>query len=1008
MRKTKKENADIIWETRFLLAQQFYKEQGHLLIPHDYVRGNVKLGRWIGTQRQNYFKRDNPFFTQERINKLNTIGMVWDCAQVYWDKLYEELEEYKKIYGNIRVPQDYITPRGNALGSWVNLQRLKYKYGTLTEDKVKKLEILGIIWQPRKLIEQQWEINFRAIKEYKHKYKKLPKFSYIDEKGRRLGEWLSSQRTKYHKVKLLPEREKKLNRIGALNNLYEEIWDKNYERAKSFYKKHNYLPKRYSDNTQLATWLSRQRGLYHKNSLSQLKIEQLEKIGMIWDVKEDYWQKMYARAVDFYKKNGTIYVSKEKSISKDYKLALWLETQRKAYRNNSLYNPERIKMLEDIGFIWNPYKSPDKIWNEWYLKSKQYYLKNGHLTPTKGKLRTWLLAQRAAKKGLRGKISDKQIKLLNNIGMVWDVKKENWAKMYQYAKKYYEIHEMLNIPVNYVTDDGVNLGLWISRQRKIYKEIMHQKLKMNDILRKRIILLNKIGMIWDASKLTTKTSFQEKAIFYYLSKFYSNVEKMTQWEFIGYELDIYIPDIKTAIEYDGIWHKDSLKRDNLKNRACRKHGIRLIRMREISLPKVSYCKDIIDVKSCKDDDLEVAINKLFTLLKIEYTCNIRNDKNQILRIYKDYNSHLFDRCFEKLYLYCRKYGPLSSNTTFAKLDKGLKYWITEQRANYRNGLLTPLQIKKLQQIGFVFDVYEDKWQERYRCAVEYYKDKGNLNIPYKFITNDGVHLGSWLTKQRRLYHYGKLNINRTRLLEELEIDWSFKDNSKTGLKKARLIYIQGLRRYYEIYGNIDIKRSYVSSEGLHLGKWLERRRADYRKGILDEETISVLNELQIKWDIFDGRWNEMFQIAKEYYLKNGNILISANYITDNGVHLGDWVSRQRKKYSGAKKNRPLTKDQIDKLNSLKMMWDPYLEKWMKNYELAKKYYEEHGHLNIPVGYITDTGVKLGMWLGVQRQANRGNPNYLMTPERKKLLDDIKMNWELRYQKLNARKRDNIR
>ena len=49
----------------------------------------------------------------------------------------------------------------------------------------------------------------------------------------------------------------------------------------------------------------------------------------------------------------------------------------------------------------------------------------------------------------------------------------------------------------------------------------------------------------------------------------------------GYELDIYIPSLKIAIEYDGYyWHKNRMRKDIEKNYKCKKDGIKLYRLRE--------------------------------------------------------------------------------------------------------------------------------------------------------------------------------------------------------------------------------------------------------------------------------------------------------------------------------------------------------------------------------------------------------------------------------------------
>ena len=76
-----------------------------------------------------------------------------------------------------------------------------------------------------------------------------------------------------------------------------------------------------------------------------------------------------------------------------------------------------------------------------------------------------------------------------------------------------------------------------------------------------------------------KTSFPEYAIEYYLTKY--GLDVIHSYKEHGYELDIYIPSRKTAIEYDGyLWHKDKTKKDLEKNLKCQKDGIILYRIRE--------------------------------------------------------------------------------------------------------------------------------------------------------------------------------------------------------------------------------------------------------------------------------------------------------------------------------------------------------------------------------------------------------------------------------------------
>ena len=74
-----------------------------------------------------------------------------------------------------------------------------------------------------------------------------------------------------------------------------------------------------------------------------------------------------------------------------------------------------------------------------------------------------------------------------------------------------------------------------------------------------------------------QTSFREQAIFYYIKKLYPNAISRYKPEGFGkFELDIYIPEIRFAFEYDGAaWHKNrDFEREERKFQLCQKNGIK--------------------------------------------------------------------------------------------------------------------------------------------------------------------------------------------------------------------------------------------------------------------------------------------------------------------------------------------------------------------------------------------------------------------------------------------------
>ncbi len=108
------------------------------------------------------------------------------------------------------------------------------------------------------------------------------------------------------------------------------------------------------------------------------------------------------------------------------------------------------------------------------------------------------------------------------------------------------------------------------------------------------------------------TSFPEYAIVFYLKKY--GLETIHSYKEKGYELDIYIPSRKIAIEYDGyLWHKDKTKQDLIKNNKCVKDGIKLYRIRE-GLPLLNDSSIDYVVQRNQED-----LSKILKLLLSEIT-----------------------------------------------------------------------------------------------------------------------------------------------------------------------------------------------------------------------------------------------------------------------------------------------------------------------------------------------------------------------------------------------------
>ena len=138
------------------------------------------------------------------------------------------------------------------------------------------------------------------------------------------------------------------------------------------------------------------------------------------------------------------------------------------------------------------------------------------------------------------------------------------------------------------------------------------------------------------------TSFPEYALIYYLKKYGFDVIHLYKER--GYELDIYIPSKKIAIEYDGFyWHNNKTERELKKNIKCKNDEITLYRIRDGLPPLNDSSIDYVVQKNQKNLPKVIA-QVLFEITKMNVDVDIQRDSIAIenLRVYiEKENSLLF-------------------------------------------------------------------------------------------------------------------------------------------------------------------------------------------------------------------------------------------------------------------------------------------------------------------------------------------------------------------------------
>ena len=390
---------------------------------------------------------------------------------------------------------------------------------------------------------------------------------------------------------------------------------------------------------------------------------------------------------------------------------------------------------------------------------------------------------------LSGNLPSDRVERLEALGMVWDTGSILWEKSYAAAVQYYLENHTLEIPVKYVTPDGMALGVWLGSQRAAYKE----------------------GVLTDAQ-----------------------IEKL---EALG----------------------------------------------------------------------------------VDWTN--RNDRK-------------WQTAYEAAVKYHAAHGNLDVPTEYIDEDGILLgKWVSRQRYAWQNPERSSARVTLerkalLDELGMNWEK-TDSWQHRYELAVEYKREHGSLAVPAQYRTEDGIWLGSWLSRQKQMLREGKkLSAKRRAALKEL-----FKGEKGRRLsapvppacsvrEQNWLDNYQSARLYAEKKGSLLVPAGYVDENGFRLGVWISNLRAARKARPssfqVTPEHIALLDAIGMQWDAREAKWAGAFRRAEEYRAAHGDLLVPVNYKTEDGFCLGDWVCRMRENYACAEKK--LTAERIAKLEALGMVW----------------------------------------------------------------------------------------
>ena len=499
------------WEVLCQAAADAAAKEGTLELPRSYtIHSGVPVGKWLELQRPGRL-------TAEQAAKLEKLGIRWNHRlEAAWEKGFASAQKYRTEHGDLLVPVRYRDKNDFALGEWIVYNRQRYLGGNLTQNRIERLEAIGMVWSTSNDL---WEQNYAAATQYylEHGDLEVP-IKYETPSGFGLGVWLGAQRAAHKAGELPQEQVERLDALGMdWTNRNDRKWMSLYDVAAAYYHEHGNLnvPSEYvtPDGVLLGKWVARQRYAYLNPDRSSARVTPerkalLDKLGMVWE-KYDPWQERYDLALAYKTEHGDLEIPSVYKTADGVWLGSWVNRQRQVLNSgSSALSSERRKLLRTLFKGERRPSDPaadhgtvrEANWERNFRSAARYARKYKHLLVPASyvdsdgvRLGVWISNLRAARKNRPDsyQVTPAHIKKLNSIGMVWDARDAKWGTAYQQAKAYYKAHGNLHAAANYKSDEtGFCLGDWLRRMREW--DTTHDP----KLTPERRAMLDKIGMEW--------------------------------------------------------------------------------------------------------------------------------------------------------------------------------------------------------------------------------------------------------------------------------------------------------------------------------------------------------------------------------------------------------------------------------------------------------------------------------------------------------------------------------
>ena len=268
--------------------------------------------------------------------------------------------------------------------------------------------------------------------------------------------------------------------------------------------------------------------------------------------------------------------------------------------------------------------------------------------------------------------------------------------------------------------------------------------------------------------------------------------------------------------------------------------------------------------------------------------------------------------WEEAFAALEKFGEENGHLIVGKdiMAGGMKLdsWAIRQRQFKNKGQISPLQIKRLNSIGFSWDPRTESWEQAFTALEKFHNRERHSNVPDNHIEN-GIQLGSWISVQRLLKKKGKLAHDRVRRMNNLGVVWDV-------LSEQWEQAFSAAKKFYKRERHWDIPDDHIE-DGVKIANWVGVQRGARNKGKLSQDRLMRLDAVGFSWDPRSQKWEMRFELLEQFQKREGHCRVPQGLKVDK-FNLGSWVNHLRV----AKKRGQLTPERIKRLDGLSFTWTP--------------------------------------------------------------------------------------